>query len=302
MPQLFLFPLPNPGKRASILIVCLWAFATLSILSLAVANFVFQQIRFANFFIRSTISLPLAKSEVILTFIERQNDETPEYDSFAELSQEQERILCDNMKYNYYYVDKKTEEGEGKIIDESALININLSPQAVISRLPGLDEELVKEIAESSRRPFKLKEELLLVEGMDKDKFNRFKGRITVYGSGQININTVSGDALAVLGLDNDLIEAIIRYRQEYIGADGEEGTEDDGAFTNSGAILSDLRNFYSLSTAQEQSLLSIMSSLDVKSGYLRLNVIPQVKGKAGTHYSILIFPQAKRILSWREW
>ncbi|MCM8789870.1 MAG: helix-hairpin-helix domain-containing protein [Candidatus Omnitrophica bacterium] len=289
MPQSFLFLPYKPDRRASILIISLWAFATLSILSLAVANFVFQQIRFANSYIRSTLSLPMAKSEVTLTFLRRQNDETPDYDSFAELSQEHQQTLCDNLNYNYYYV------------DEGALININLASEALIARLPGLNEELAKKISESERRPFKLKEEILLVEGMNKDIFNQFKDLITVYGEGKININLVSSEVLSVLGLDSDLIDAIMSFRNEYIGPDGKQGTEDDGAFTNAGTILSDLRKFRSLTTEQEQQLLSIMSYLVVKSDYLRLNIIPQIKGKPGIHYSILLHPVDKKILFWQE-
>lgn len=290
------------SKSGSILIICLWALAVLSILSVAVAGFVFQEIKFANSFIRASVSLPLAKAASRRAFYERKKDSTLEYDTLQELKEERTQALCSNIDYRYYFVEQKIIADQEQIIDESALININLASSQTLKRLPGLDEDLVKEIIDSPRRPFKLKEEVLLIEGLDKDKFKQIKDLITVYGEGKININTVSSEVLSILGLDADLIQIIMRYRKESAGADGEWGTEDDGAFIKQSNILSDLRSFTSLTLKQEQDLLSIMNILEVKSEYLRLNVIPQVKGKRGTHYLILIYPPENKIISWLEY
>jgi hypothetical protein len=92
-----------------------------------------------------------------------------------------------------------------------------------------------------------------------------------------------------------------MRYRKEYIGADEKEGTEDDGAFTNQANILSDLIKFSSISLRQEQDLLSITNYLNVKSEYLRFSIIPQVKGKEGIRYSVVINPAENKIISWLE-
>lgn len=300
MPQLFLSP-SLKLKSGSILIVSLWVFGVLSILSLGLASFVFQEIRFTNFFMRSTLSLPLAKGTLQRIFEERKQDGTSNYDTLEELKEESIQTLCANIAYKYYFVDKKIIDGQEKIIDESALININVVSSDVLGRLPGLDKDFAQEIVNSSRRPFKLKEELLLIEGIKKDNFNKFKDLITTSGNGKININTVSSEVLSALGLTDDLTELIMRYRQEYAGIDDKEGTGDDGAFTNSANILSDLRRFASLTLREEQDLLSIMNLLDVKSPYLRFNIIPQVKAKDGTHYSIVIYPEGNKIISWSE-
>ena len=298
MPQPSLFP---PPRKASILIVSLWAFAILSILSMALAGFVFQQIKFSNYYIRQTMSLPMAKAACLRVFEDRKKDTTPEYDSFKELTQENTQALCDNLSYKYYFSEKKDIDGEGKFIDEGALININLAPAEVLKRLPGLDEDLAKNIIESTRRQFKRKEEVLLVEGITKDIYNKLKDQISVYGAGKININSASSEVLSALGLDDEIVNIIMRYRREYEGADGIKGTEDDGVFTSSAGILSDLNKFYSLSLRQEQDLLSAMNYLSVTSEYLRLNVIPRVKGKDGIRYSIVIHPRENKILSWSE-
>ncbi len=299
MPQPLLFP---PRRRASILIVSLWALAILSILSLGLAGFVFGQIKFSNYFIRQTMSLPMAKAACLRVFEDRKKDVAPEYDSFKELTQVNTQTLCDNLSYKYYFSEKKNIDGGEKFIDEGALININLVPAEVLKRLPGLDEDLAKNIIESTRRSFKRKEEVLLVEGITKDIYNKFKDLITVYGAGKININSASSEVLSALGLDDELINIIMRFRKEYIGADGKEGTDDDGVFTNAGAILSDLQKFSGLSLKQEQDLISLMNYLSVTSEYLRFNIIPQVKGKDGIRYSIVVHPRENKIISWSEY
>jgi len=243
----------------------------------------------------------MAKAAISRVFEDRQKDTTPDYDSFQEMTRENTQALCDNLSYKYYFSEKKNIDGEGRFIDEGALININIVPVEVLKRLPGLDEDLAKNITEWSRRPFKRKEELLLVEGITKEIYNKFKDLITVYGAGKININTASSEVLSALGLDDELIGIIMRFRKEYIGADGKEGTDDDGAFTNAGTILSDLQRFSGLSLKQEQDLISLMNYLSVKSEYLRFNIIPQVKGKDGIHYCVVIHPRENKIISWSE-
>ncbi|MFH1413928.1 MAG: helix-hairpin-helix domain-containing protein [Candidatus Omnitrophota bacterium] len=276
--------------------------AVLSLLSIALAHFVFQQIKFTNFFMRSTISLPLAKAALQRVFFDRIADYTPEYDSPRELTQEQQVVFCENTSYKYYFIDRLTVDEEEMIIDESALININLASSARLEKLPGLDEVLAQAITTSSRRPFKWKEELLLIEGIDKETFDQFKDLITVHGAGKININTVSSAVLSVLGLDEKIIEKIIRYRNEYEGEDGKEDTDDDGAFTDSATIVSYLDSFIGLALSEQQALFDLAAdTLSVKSEYLRFNIIPQVKGKDGVRYSILIHPKTKKIISWRE-
>lgn len=300
MLRLFLFPRLK-SCSASVLIVTLWAFVILSIFSLGLGNFVFQQIRLANFVIRSGESVPLAKAAVLRSFLERKEDKTPDYDSWIELTKENNQVLCGSGSYTYCFTDKKNINGKEQVIDESGLININYASPELLKRLPGLNDEIAEAILNSSRRPFALKEELLFVDGIDDVVYNQFKDLITVYGSGKVNINTASEEALSVLGLDSSLIQLIISYRKEYPGQDGQTGTEDDGAFTAVLSIISGLNNFSGLSPAQEESLTSILSLLTVKSEYLRLNVTPQVRGKPGIKYSIIMHPAGNKIVAWSE-
>lgn len=275
-------------KRSSILVVALWALIILSFLSAAIGNLVFSQIRFTNFFIRASVSLPLAKAAYYDAIYERAQDKT-EFDTEKKLSKEREREFENNNAYKYSFQ------------DEEAKININNITSEILKKLPGLDEDLAEAILKSERMPFQFKEEILLIDGVTKDKFNLFKDLITVYGEGKVNINTTSVLELSLLGLEDDLISIIMRYRREYAGKDGEKGTDDDGAFLSVDSMLSELRKFDMLTLRQEQELLSIKNSLTVKSKVLRLNVSTKAMGKPGNSYSMVIDTTNDKILSWNE-
>lgn len=84
--------------------------------------------------------------------------------------------------------------------------------------------------------PLSVIEELLLIRGMDEEKFEKIKPFVTVYGDGKININTVSEVVLKSLlisrgALDTTaakLAKEIINYR---LGPDACLATADDGVF-----------------------------------------------------------------------
>lgn len=287
----------NTGRRkvGSVLIITLWAVVTLSILGLALGNFVFSQIKFTNAFIRLTLSEPLAKAACYDAFYERKDDSSKDYDTEKELLNKRSQVFQNNIAYEYYFE------------DEGSRININIATKDMFQRLPGIDEASADTLVKRRIvRLFSVKEEILLGAGKingieDKEKYNQFKDFITVYGNGKININTASQEVLFALGLENDLIDIIMRYRKESAGVDEKKGTDDDGVFINISDILQGLRSFEMLSLRQEQQLLSIMNLLTVKSGYLRLNISTKVMGKAGNNYSIVIDPADNKIVSWTE-
>ena len=291
---------PNPG---SILVVCLWTIMILAILGLGITGLVFQEIRFSKTYSRLITSLPLAQGALKTVFYLRENDSTPAYDTWDELSKEQNVSLCANNSYRYFFVDKNNSPDQAEIIDESALINLNLASLDVLARLPGMNKESAEALVNSGLRPFSTINEVLLVKDISKDNFRLFKDLITVYGEGKVNINTASKAVLLALGLDTDTTEAILRFRQEHkIQNTDPESTQELGyGFSNINTVLDDLRSFTSLGLRQEQDLLALLSVLDVKSEYLRFNIIPSSGGIQGLHYSIVICPATKKILSWNE-
>lgn len=296
-------------NQASILVVCLWALMVLSMLGMGLTGLIFQQIRFTKTYQRLIFSLPTAKAALKTAIYLRKSDLTPAYDTFLELTKENKVSLCKDNSYKYYFVDKNNTDGKSEIIDESALINLNTVSIDVLKKLPGLDEELAEKIVNSGLRPFNSINEVLLVEDMSKDNFLLFKDMVTVYGQGKININTANKNVLLALLPDEELVEAILRFRQEHkieivepVPTQSVSAIDPDYGFTATDKILDDLRSFASLGLKQEQDLLSLLPVLDVKSEYLRFNIIPYSGGKEGLRYSIVIHPASKKILSWNEY
>lgn len=282
----YLFRQPEAG---SILAITVWALTVLSILALAAARMASTQIKFSSFYVRMNSSLPLAEAAVGDSFSEREADQTKDYDSQKELSKERKLDFEGGLGYSYFYG------------DEGSRINLNTASAAVLGRLPGLNEELADAIVKSARRPFKVKQEILLIEGISQDIFEQFGDLITVYGDGKVNINSASEDALSALGLGPNLIAAIVGYRNDSPGEDGQMDTDDDGAFITTGSILPELRKTTMLSLEEEQQLLSAMGSLSVQSGYPTVNISTQVNFKPGNNYSAVIHLEEGKILSWQE-
>lgn len=315
MPQQYFYPehkIKN-NEKASILVTCLWVIMVLSILGMGLAGLVLQEVKFAKTYQRLKFSLPIARAAIKTVFYLRQNDLTPAYDTFSELAKENSFTLCADNSYKYYFVDKKSSADSFEVIDEGALINLNTVSTDVLKRLPGMDEDLVDKLMNSGLRPFSAINEVLLVKEVSRDKFQLFRDLVTVYGSGKVNINTASEAVLLALGLDEELVEIIMRFRKEHkIEEDNNHDIEKndskkvvkepDYGFSSVARIVEDLKSFDNLSLKQEQDLLALLSVLEVKSEYLRFNVIPVSGNKEGLHYSIVIHPATKKILSWSEY
>lgn len=276
----------------------------LSILGMGLCGLVFQEIKFAKTYQRLSTSLPIARAALKTVFYLRQADLSPAYDTLGELVKENETIMCAGNSYKYYFADKGDLNKALEVIDEGALINLNTVSLDVLKRLPGLDEDLADNLVNSGLRPFSAINEVLLVEGITKENFMFFKDLVTVYGVGKININTASQQVLLALGLDKELVEVILRFRQGHKiePPEGSVISEPEYGFSSTGAIIDNLRSFASLSLRQEQDILALLSILDVKSEYLRFNVIPTFGGRDGQHYSIIICPAIKKVLSWKEY
>lgn len=185
---------------------------------------------------------------------------------------------------------------EYSLIDEESKMNINRMPTKFLKKLPGLNEDIAIEIRQSLLRPFHVKEELLLIEGVNEEIYLEVSPFITVQSNGRININTASAEVLTSLGFEDGLIRVIMSFRN---GADNLAGTKDDGVFKSQGAIVDTLRNFYGLSDAQEQQLMISLGWLDVKGETFSLKIETEVLGKRAFEYDIII--NTENILRWKE-
>ncbi|HTY44729.1 MAG TPA: hypothetical protein VMD52_01890 [Patescibacteria group bacterium] len=171
------------------------------------------------------------------------------------------------VAYNYKEWESAQTDLRYGFIDEESKININYAPAPVLVRLflfVGLDNDQADKMGHAlvdyrdadtttaegvpeqfyyaqEGRPavmknanFEMIDEVKLVPGMTAEIYDKIKDRITVYGSGPVNINTASVDILSILGLRPDLIAKVFMFR---CGEDRKEGTEDDNR-------VDDLRNY----------------------------------------------------------
>ena len=272
-------------KQATILIISLWILVFFSILSVAIYRIVGSQLNLTKALENRGISPYLAKAACIWEQFEDELDET-EYDSLYELGQPRKATLGDGQ---FIYT----------IIDEAGKININSAANQVLTLLPGIDEELAEEINQSELLPFTLKEEVLLVEGVEEENYLEFKDFITVYTDGKININTVGSQVLSALGLDSDLVSKVEAFRK---GEDNEEATEDDEIFENTGEILNKLREFAFLSGEQEAQLLTLISqeAFCVEAKVISLDIQTKISNRTAMDFKIVLDDQWK-IKEWRE-
>jgi len=287
----------------------------LSILGLGISGLVFQELRFSKTYFRLVTSLPIASAALKKVFYDRQKDSTLVFDTWDELSQEVQVELTEDCAYRYFFVDKSKAADNPEIIDESALINLNLASATILARLPGMDEDLAKAIVNSGLRPFSTINEVLLVKELTRDKFLLFKDSVTVYGMGKVNVNTVSKPVLVALGLDEETAEIVLSFRRQHeikpVAKEPAKGIFDEPepevkadpiyGISSTSTLLNDLREFASLGLRQEQDILALLPHLTVKSEYLRFNVIPTSGRQEGLHYRIVVQPQANKVFSWEE-
>jgi general secretion pathway protein K len=142
-------------------------------------------------------------------------------------------------------------KGVAGAVDEESKINVNTADAAVIVKLleDGLDigsdtaqtigyaivdwrdsdsfynhpnygaeDQDYKDLSkpyEAKDAPFEVLDELLLVKGINREIFDRIKPFVTVYGDGEVNINTASRPVLTALGLSQVLIDKIMQYFEQ---------------------------------------------------------------------------------------
>lgn len=277
---------PSPyHKSGAILFIALWTLVILVILGIGISNRAASEIGLAKYLNERTTALYLAKAAVNRATLELEKDETPAYDALYELQEKRKKTLG-------------TGEFGFNLTDEESLLNINTASEELIGALAGLNPELAKDIFASSLKPFLLKEELLLIEGITPEIFAGFKDLITVYGAGKVNINTAPSGVLEVLGLSDDLIEIILNYRK---GEDAQEATQDDRKFENAGSILSDLREFTILTVEQELQITERQNLLGVNAQNLRLSIDTGMLSHPINHYTVILERSTGKIKFWQE-
>jgi len=257
-----------------------------SILALGIYKIVSARMAFAMRIESAVVSQRLARSCVVYAMAERKKD-LSEYGVLSNFANKTEKELG-RGKFSY------------TIIDEESKININTAPVEVISRLPGLDLKLAQAINASTFRPFKLKEEVLLVDGIDKDNYQDFKNFITVHTAGMVNINTASPEVLKALGFDDGLIDIIKDFRA---GEYREELAEYNGVFTDTSAVLSIMRSLVGFSGAEEAKIIQVLGKnlITVTSANFSLQIDTEILGRPAAKFVVVIDKEGK-IKEWHEY
>lgn len=270
--------------KGSILIVSIWALVFFVILGSAFYGIFSSRLSMAGF-LRDRANVELLAYSACDWARQELRDETSEYDSLRKCA-----------------VVRKHDVGLGSfsytLIDESRKLNINTASSEMLSHLPGIDGEIAKDLASPENRPYSFKEEILAVEGMTSEKYDAVKDLITVYGNGSVDINTASDVVLGAVGLNSDLIQKIILYRQ---GADGQEGNGDDGIFKDRHTILEVLESEYALTSGEKAQLVLLLGQqrLSVSSEYYTMDLSVSLLDKDKANYLIVI--DNNFIKEWRE-
>ncbi len=272
------------GRRGSMLVVALWALTMLSVFAMSLGFGVRQRAGLLNRLSTLDALYPIAYSGIERAKALVKADADPMVDALTDawISPSDATVAAGSFSL--------------KLADEERKLNLNSADAATLSKLiqsvAGLSRESAEEIgyclvdwmdsdaffghpqygAETSYyeslhfpyaaadKAFQVPEEMLLVKGMTPEVFEKIRPYVTVYGKGQVNVNTAPREVLSALGFSGAGVELLTKYRA---GGDGVEGTSDDNFFTVPSAIQTDLatKGGTPLDATQEAVLGSLLAS-----------------------------------------
>lgn len=152
----------------------------------------------------------------------------------------------------------------------------------------------------SKNGDFQVLDELLLVKGITPEIFDSVKRRITLYGTGAVNINTADVIVLQSIGMSDVLAGKVISFRK---GADAIEATEDDGIFDSISTVADKLDDAVGLTGEERLQLNDILAagSISVASNNFMGYSIAKIHGENKPMTVTFVFDRDKAIKYWRE-
>ncbi len=144
-------------------------------------------------------------------------------------------------------------------------------------------------------------DELLLVAGMTKEIYERLSDYVTVYGQGQVNINTAPAAVLWAMGLEDVVVEKFLAVRR---GKDGVEATRDDHVFLRTFDVAAEVNEAIKLEPQEKRALdvLNLQGRLTTQSHYF--NVIIEGHLERSNFFKkvrAIIAARENRIIYWKE-
>lgn len=270
-------------KRGAVLFIAVGAISVLSILALGATSSVMQELRLSRFVAEANTSFYPALSVAGAMRIVLSNDAVPTAVTPFDL---RERAISFGDKI-----------ANVTFTDEQGKINVRTAPARVLNGLSGIKmiDGMAQQIASAD---IYAKEDLLLLEGMIPENYQRMKHNLTVFGDGALNINTAAERPLAALFGDQGLADRVVRFRN---GDDGQENTDDDRFFAFTAEIVPLLEPF--VTEIQKTFLQGLVSSgqLTVSSDYIALNVTLTRADKPLKFFQIVLNVSTGRIVSWNE-
>jgi general secretion pathway protein K len=157
-----------------------------------------------------------------------------------------------------------------------------------------------KDSYEAKDSDFEIIEELLLVDKMDQEIFEKIKGFITIYGEGKININTAPKTVLMASGLDKYIADNILLFRN---GGDQIAGTGDDDIFIQPSAIVSRLSQSFNLSPSELGALSNLVAEEQfvTKSENFMIRCVAQLNYQKGQTAIVAVTDRTGQIKYWSE-
>jgi len=280
----------RPSLRASdgsVLIQVLWTLAILVLLSLALGYTTALDQRLVSYQRDRLTALYLAKAGYLRALVELERDPIPPassyLDSWAHNPEAFQQVSLGSGSFTVSYAWPGQDRSAGVVygvVDEDRKININTAPKAILVRLPGMTEGIAdallewrdkhKSLVEMEDRPFKVLEELWLVDGMTHEAFQALQPFVTVYSDGKVNLNTAPSEVLTALGMSEGLVTKVLRFRW---GFDGIRGTRDDQSFMTLASAGQDLNAFVPLTPLEAAELGNLITQnrLKVASSFFRI-------------------------------
>lgn len=145
-----------------------------------------------------------------------------------------------------------------------------------------------------------MKEELLWVAGVTPEMFDKIKNQITVYGEGVVNVNTADVPVLVSLGLDKELAEKVVRFRD--VPSSRKDDEIPEGVFTDDVSIADLLSKTESLSRDEIVQIQRVLPLLGVRSNNFKGNVLGFYLREGRAEKIVFVYDRKEQILkSWRE-
>lgn len=233
-------------------------------------------------------------------------------------------------------LDKDYEIGDGRcsvrVTDEESKVNLNTADLIIMGRLfqvvlgadevqaqglaasvidwrdpdsevaPGGAEDQFYRISqysyEAKDAPIGVPEEIVLINGMTKERYEKLREYVTIYGCGKINVNTASRPVLIAAGFKPEMADKFIAIRS---GADEAPGVETGKAFSNASEAFAIIKQAMRLNETEASQLDQIAGNFVTDSTVFSIKNITAVSGKNNNTETICIADRKGNILYWRE-